>query len=294
MPRLQPKKDADHRRRRGPITIAFDEHCMSFSISLTRQWHQRDVELDDRASRLADYCVSVSLTAPRKDATAANAGAAPSGSEGVGSSSDGLEISHAGRRRDDERGRARGDAWHPVQAASIAHGRVPGGLLHARTNISAIGWIQEGTGRHDPARVREGMSGNLCRCGLMRGLRRRGGWMPSQRYPHRAGGALRIEDPSITQAHDHPESRAAAATAGRRTLLRAGTNLLTDEGRLSPVRTLSSTSRVGTGSTAIERLPMEEARSAAMGPPHADLAPVPMISRKTNQAVAEGAAVWLR
>jgi xanthine dehydrogenase YagT iron-sulfur-binding subunit len=36
--------------------------------------------------------------------------------------------------------------------------------------MSAIGLIQEGQAGDDPERVREGMSGNLCRCGAYRGI----------------------------------------------------------------------------------------------------------------------------
>jgi xanthine dehydrogenase YagT iron-sulfur-binding subunit len=36
--------------------------------------------------------------------------------------------------------------------------------------MSAIGLIQEGQAGDDPERVREGMSGNLCRCGAYQGI----------------------------------------------------------------------------------------------------------------------------
>jgi xanthine dehydrogenase YagT iron-sulfur-binding subunit len=36
--------------------------------------------------------------------------------------------------------------------------------------MSAIGLIREGQAGDDPERVREGMSGNLCRCGAYRGI----------------------------------------------------------------------------------------------------------------------------
>jgi xanthine dehydrogenase YagT iron-sulfur-binding subunit len=36
--------------------------------------------------------------------------------------------------------------------------------------MSAIGLIQEGQTGDDPERVREAMSGNLCRCGAYRGI----------------------------------------------------------------------------------------------------------------------------
>jgi xanthine dehydrogenase YagT iron-sulfur-binding subunit len=36
--------------------------------------------------------------------------------------------------------------------------------------MSAIGLIREGQAGDDPERVREGMSGNLCRCGAYAGI----------------------------------------------------------------------------------------------------------------------------
>jgi xanthine dehydrogenase YagT iron-sulfur-binding subunit len=36
--------------------------------------------------------------------------------------------------------------------------------------MSAIGLIEEGQAGDDPERVREGMSGNLCRCGAYQGI----------------------------------------------------------------------------------------------------------------------------
>ncbi|WP_238274857.1 2Fe-2S iron-sulfur cluster-binding protein, partial [Methylobacterium goesingense] len=36
--------------------------------------------------------------------------------------------------------------------------------------LSAVGLIQEGQTGGDPERVREGMSGNLCRCGAYAGI----------------------------------------------------------------------------------------------------------------------------
>jgi xanthine dehydrogenase YagT iron-sulfur-binding subunit len=36
--------------------------------------------------------------------------------------------------------------------------------------MSAVGLIREGQAGSDPERVREGMSGNLCRCGAYKGI----------------------------------------------------------------------------------------------------------------------------
>jgi xanthine dehydrogenase YagT iron-sulfur-binding subunit len=67
-------------------------------------------------------------------------------------------------------GVARGDQLHPVQAAFIAHDGLQCGFCTPGQIMSAIGLIQEGQAGDDPERVREGMSGNLCRCGTYAGI----------------------------------------------------------------------------------------------------------------------------
>ena len=65
---------------------------------------------------------------------------------------------------------SRGDELHPVQAAFIAHDALQCGFCTPGQIMSAVGLIQEGQAGDDPERVREGMSGNLCRCGAYRGI----------------------------------------------------------------------------------------------------------------------------
>jgi xanthine dehydrogenase YagT iron-sulfur-binding subunit len=67
-------------------------------------------------------------------------------------------------------GVARGDKLHPVQAAFIAHDGFQCGFCTPGQILSAIGLIQEGQAGDDPERIREGMSGNLCRCGAYSGI----------------------------------------------------------------------------------------------------------------------------
>ena len=59
---------------------------------------------------------------------------------------------------------------HPVQAAFIAHDGFQCGFCTPGQIMSAIGLIREGQAGDDPERVREGMSGNLCRCGAYAGI----------------------------------------------------------------------------------------------------------------------------
>ena len=81
-----------------------------------------------------------------------------------------LAISHDGADVLTIEGVARGDALHPVQAAFIAHDGFQCGFCTPGQIMSAIGLIYEGQAGDDPERIREGMSGNLCRCGAYAGI----------------------------------------------------------------------------------------------------------------------------
>ena len=59
---------------------------------------------------------------------------------------------------------------HPVQAAFIAHDALQCGFCTPGQVMSAVGLIAEAQAGSDPERVREGMSGNLCRCGAYAGI----------------------------------------------------------------------------------------------------------------------------
>ncbi len=67
-------------------------------------------------------------------------------------------------------GVARGDVLDPVQAAFVAHDALQCGFCTPGQIMSAIGLIREGQAGADPERIREAMSGNLCRCGAYAGI----------------------------------------------------------------------------------------------------------------------------
>ena len=67
-------------------------------------------------------------------------------------------------------GLAEGETLHPVQAAFIAHDGLQCGYCTPGQIMSAIGLIGEGQAGDDPERIREGMSGNICRCGAYQGI----------------------------------------------------------------------------------------------------------------------------
>jgi xanthine dehydrogenase YagT iron-sulfur-binding subunit len=67
-------------------------------------------------------------------------------------------------------GLAQGDRLHAVQEAFIAHDGLQCGFCTPGQIMSAIGLIVEAQAGDDPERVRECMSGNLCRCGAYLGI----------------------------------------------------------------------------------------------------------------------------
>jgi xanthine dehydrogenase YagT iron-sulfur-binding subunit len=81
-----------------------------------------------------------------------------------------LAISHDGADVLTIEGVAHGDRLHPVQEAFLAHDGLQCGFCTPGQIMSAIGLIQEAQAGDEPERVREGMSGNLCRCGAYRGI----------------------------------------------------------------------------------------------------------------------------
>jgi xanthine dehydrogenase YagT iron-sulfur-binding subunit len=81
-----------------------------------------------------------------------------------------LAASHDGADILTIEGVADGDHLHPVQAAFIAHDGFQCGFCTPGQIISAMGLISEGQAGCDPERIRECMSGNLCRCGAYAGI----------------------------------------------------------------------------------------------------------------------------
>jgi xanthine dehydrogenase YagT iron-sulfur-binding subunit len=67
-------------------------------------------------------------------------------------------------------GVADGDRLHPVQQAFIEHDGFQCGFCTPGQIMSAIGLIAEAEADSDAERVRELMSGNLCRCGAYAGI----------------------------------------------------------------------------------------------------------------------------
>jgi xanthine dehydrogenase YagT iron-sulfur-binding subunit len=145
---------------------------MSLSISLTINGEQRSVELEDPRVTLLDLLRErLDLTGTKKGCDRGQCGACTVLLDGrrinsclvLAVSQDGAEVLTI-------EGMAQDGVLHPVQEAFINHDALQCGFCTPGQIMSAVGLIREGQAGEDPERVREGMSGNLCRCGAYRGI----------------------------------------------------------------------------------------------------------------------------
>lgn len=145
---------------------------MSFSINLTVNGVRRDIELEDPRVTLLDLLRErLLLTGTKKGCDRGQCGACTVLVDGRRVNSClALAVSYDGADVLTIEGVARGDLLHPVQAALIAHDGLQCGFCTPGQVMSAIGLIQEGQAGDDPERIREAMSGNLCRCGAYAGI----------------------------------------------------------------------------------------------------------------------------
>jgi xanthine dehydrogenase YagT iron-sulfur-binding subunit len=145
---------------------------MSFSTTLTINGITKTIELDDPRVTLLDLLRErLQLTGTKKGCDRGQCGACTVLVDGRRVNSClALAISHDGARVLTIEGVAQGDRLHPVQEAFLAHDGLQCGFCTPGQIMSAIGLIAEGHAGDDPERVREGMSGNLCRCGAYQGI----------------------------------------------------------------------------------------------------------------------------
>ncbi len=145
---------------------------MNFSIGLTINGVRRDIELDDPRVTLLDLLRErLDLTGTKKGCDRGQCGACTVLVDGRRVNSClSLAVSLDGADVLTIEGVSRGDQLHPVQAAFIAHDGFQCGFCTPGQIMSAIGLIQEAQTGDDPERIREAMSGNLCRCGAYAGI----------------------------------------------------------------------------------------------------------------------------
>jgi xanthine dehydrogenase YagT iron-sulfur-binding subunit len=145
---------------------------MSLSISLTINGRSQRVALDDPRVMLLDLLRErLDLTGTKKGCDRGQCGACTVLVDGrrinsclvLAASLDGAEITTI-------EGLAEGEELHPVQAAFIAHDGLQCGYCTPGQIMSAVGLIAEGRAGEDPERIRELMSGNICRCGAYQGI----------------------------------------------------------------------------------------------------------------------------
>lgn len=146
---------------------------MSLSVSLTINRQRRTVELDDPRVTLLDLLRErLALTGAKKGCDRGQCGACTVLIDGrrmlscltLAVSLDGAEVTTI------EGLAAEGGKLHPVQAAFIAHDGFQCGFCTPGQIMSAVGLLAEGRAGDDPERVRELMSGNICRCAAYRGI----------------------------------------------------------------------------------------------------------------------------
>src|ERR1700758_3406968 len=161
--------------RRGDLEhrpSLFGAFCMSIPITLTVHGVKRTIEIDDPRGPLLDLLRErLHLTGTKKGCDRGQCGACTVivGGRRINSCL-ALAISHDGADILTIEGVAEGNHLHPVQAAFIAHDGLQCGFCTPGQIMSAIGLITEGQAGDDPERIREAMSGNLCRCGAYAGI----------------------------------------------------------------------------------------------------------------------------
>ena len=145
---------------------------MSLSISLTVNGLGRDVTLDDARVTLLDLLRErLALPGTKKGCDRGQCGACTVLIDGRRMNAClTLAVTLDGATVTTIEGLAHGDQLHPVQTAFIEHDGFQCGYCTPGQIMSAVGLIAEGQAGTDPERIREGMSGNLCRCSAYVGI----------------------------------------------------------------------------------------------------------------------------
>jgi xanthine dehydrogenase YagT iron-sulfur-binding subunit len=145
---------------------------MSHSISLIVNGARHDVALEDARVTLLDLLRErLHLPGTKKGCDRGQCGACTVLIDGRRAISClALAVTLDGAKVTTIEGLAESGTLHPVQAAFIAHDGFQCGYCTPGQIMSAVGLIAEGQAGDDPERIREGMSGNLCRCAAYHGI----------------------------------------------------------------------------------------------------------------------------
>ncbi|QDA35871.1 (2Fe-2S)-binding protein (plasmid) [Paracoccus liaowanqingii] len=145
---------------------------MTQTLNLTINGTARALALDDPRVTLLDVLRErIGLTGTKKGCDRGQCGACTVLIDGRRINAClALALSHDGASITTVEGLAQGEDLHPVQAAFIRHDGFQCGYCTPGQIMSAVALIAEGEAGLDPERVREGMSGNLCRCAAYAGI----------------------------------------------------------------------------------------------------------------------------
>ena len=145
---------------------------MTLSLTLSVNGRTETLELSDPRVTLLDLLRDrLGLTGTKKGCDRGQCGACTVLVDGQRINSClALAVAHDGARITTIEGLATEGALHPMQAAFLDHDALQCGYCTPGQIMSAIGLIREGIAADDLEAIREGMSGNICRCGAHRGI----------------------------------------------------------------------------------------------------------------------------
>jgi xanthine dehydrogenase YagT iron-sulfur-binding subunit len=145
---------------------------MNLTVRLTVNGEPRTIALDDPRVTLLDLLRErLQLTGTKKGCDRGQCGACTVLVDGKRINSClQLAVSLDGAAIQTIEGVADGEVLHPVQVAFIAHDALQCGFCTPGQIMSTIGLINEGHAGTDPERIREELSGNLCRCSAYVGI----------------------------------------------------------------------------------------------------------------------------